>query len=150
MQRRRFLTILMIFWAGVIGAGAVNAQGAHRFEVNIPFPFLLRDRVFPAGEYRIERIDQTKPDLLMLKNTNDHLTRLVLTQRVEHESPSTATYLLFKRKEGKLYLFQIWITGAINGLQIPSLDEKEKRNRGTEGTSLVRLNAKTAKSSKSQ
>ena len=150
MRTLRFLSILMVVCAGIIGTVAVNAQEAHRFEVDIPFSFFLQDRECPAGKYRIERIDPTKPNLLMLKNADVQLTRLVLTQRVEQESPSTTTYLLFKRREERLYLFQVWTTGSLNGLQIPSLDEKDRHDRGTERTAVVRLNAKTAKNSNSR
>src|SRR5262245_29658177 len=150
MQTRGFLTILIMLWAGVIGAGRVNAQEAHRFEVTVPFPFVLEDREFPAGNYRIGRIDPSKPNLLMLRNVNAHIVRLVLTQRMEKEILSGATYLLFVRREGKFYLFQVWSTGVMHGLQIPWLDKNEKRSRGTEGTSVVRLNAKTARNAKSQ
>lgn len=149
-MQRRFMSIFIIIWAGVIGTSAVRAQDSQRLEVEIPFPFVLQDRELPAGNYRMGRIDPAKPNLLMLRNVNAHIVRLVLTQRVEKETPSGSTYLLFMRREGKFYLFQVWTTGAINGLQIPSLDEKEKRNRGTEGTSVVRLNAKTARNAKSQ
>jgi hypothetical protein len=140
---KRFTTSIAILMAlAAVGTGPVQAQGTHGFEVEIPFPFVLQDRELPKGKYRLERIDPAKPNLLMIKNNDTHLVRLILTERVEKEFPSTANYLLFRRREEKLYLFQVWTTGAVNGIQIPALDEKGGHPRA-ERASVVRLNGKT-------
>jgi len=141
-MRKEFVTLLALLCLITIGTKAVNAQTSNRFEVEIPFPFVLQDRELPAGKYIVERIDPSKPNLLMLKNADAHTVRLVLTQRAEKEMPSTTTYLLFKRRDEKLYLYQVWVTGAMNNLQIPLIDEREKTDRRADNASFVRLNAK--------
>jgi len=141
-MRIGFVNLLVLLCLITIGTKAVNAQASNRFEVEIPFPFVLQDRELPAGKYRVERIDPSKPNLLMLKNVDAHIMRLVLTQRAERDTPSTATYLLFKRCDEKLYLFQVWVTGAMNGLQIALIEESEKKNQRADSTSFVRLNAR--------
>src|SRR5215468_12267787 len=139
-----FITSIVIGMCfAVIETDTISGQGTNKFEVEIPFPFVLQDRELLAGKYRLERIDPSKPNLLMIKNADAHLVRMILTQRVEKENPSTSTYLMFKRREGKLYLFQVWTTGAINGAQIPSLAEKDRRDRQTDSSSVVKLNATT-------
>jgi len=140
---KRFITSIAILMAlSAFGDSAAQAQGAHGFEVEIPFPFVLQDRELPKGKYRLERIDPSKPNLLMIKSRDTQLVRVILTERVEKEFPSTTNYLLFRRRDEKFYLFQVWITGAMNGIQIPSLDEKDCERRG-QRTSVVRLNGKT-------
>ena len=138
---KRFI-MSIVFLMAAIGSSPVGAQGTHNFEVEIPFPFVLQDREFPKGKYSLERIDPSKPNLLMIRNTDTHDVRLILTERVEKEFPSTSNYLLFKRREGKLCLFQVWITGAINGIQIPLMNGKEREPR-SERASVVRLNGRT-------
>src|SRR5215510_5958940 len=98
---KRFITSITITMCfAVPGVAAVSAQDTHKFEVEIPFRFVLQDRELPAGKYRLERIDPAKPNLLMIKNTDAHLVRLIFTQRVEKEAASMATYVLFRRREG--------------------------------------------------
>ena len=137
-MRKRFINSIVLLCLLTLGSRAANAQDTNKFEVEIPFSFWLQDRELPAGKYRLERIDQSKPNVLALKNANGHVVRLVLTQRAEKQTPSTATYLLFKRQGEKLYLFQVWTMGTMNGLQIPPIDESESDQR-TDRTSFVRL-----------
>jgi len=141
MLKRLITSILFTIWVA-FGINLVKAQDTHTLEVSIPFPFVLQDRDLPAGKYRLERIDPAKPNLLMIRNDDAHLVRLILTQRVAREAVSSTTYLLFRRREGKLYLFQVWISGSLNGIQIPSLDDHDTKAQRDDRTSVVRLNAK--------
>lgn len=142
-MRKRFVTLLVLWCLITIGTKGARAQQANRFEVEIPFRFVLQDRELPAGKYSIERIEPAKPNLLMLRNKDAHIVRLVLTHRTQKESPGSMTYLLFKRQDEKLYLFQVWVTGTMNGLEIPLPAEHEKLTPGTDRAAFVRLNAKT-------
>ena len=68
---------------------------------------------------------------------------MALTCRVESESPSEVSTLLFLRRQEKLYLFQIWTGGEKDGNQIPLLNEEERRDRYGAASSIVRLRAQT-------
>lgn len=139
---KRLITSSFFTICVVMGMSTVEAQDTHKLEVEIPFPFVLQDRDLPAGKYRLERIDPARPNLLVIRSADAHLVRVILTQRVAREAVSTTTYLLFRRREGKLYLFQVWTSGALNGIQIPSLDDNDTKAQRDDRTSVVRLNAK--------
>ena len=134
--------LIMMVCLSVIVTGAAKAQSAHSFEVEIPFPFILEDRTLPAGKYLVERIDPAKPNVLMFKNADARIVRLMLTQRVESERPSAVSTLIFMRRQEKLYLFQIWTSGDKDGRQIPLLNEEERRDQQGAAASIVRLRAK--------
>jgi hypothetical protein len=142
-MRRRIANrlIILVCLSGIL-TGAAKAQSAHSFEMEIPFPFILEDRTFPAGKYLVRRIDPAKPNVLMFKNGDARIVRLVLTHRVESESPSTVSTLVFIRRQEKLYLFQIWTGGDKDGNQIPLLNEEDRRDRDGAAPSIVRLRAK--------
>ena len=95
--------------------GIANAQGRDRIEVQIPFSFVLSERTLPAGKYVVERTDPGRPNILTLTNVDKSVVRVVLAQRVEKNNPSTASSLVFINRQGKLYLFQVWSVGSMNG-----------------------------------
>jgi hypothetical protein len=142
MRRRIANRPIIVVCLSMILTGAANAQSAHSFEVEIPFSFILGDRTLPAGKYLVQRIDPAKPNVLMFKNADARIVRLVLTHRVAGESPSAVSTLIFMRRQEKLYLFQIWTGGDKDGNQVPLLNKEERRDRDGAAASIVKLRAK--------
>lgn len=138
LKRSVTATILFICLTTVV-PGFANAQGRDRVEVHIPFPFVLRERTLPAGKYLVERTDPGRPNILTLTNVDTSVVRVVLAQRVEKNNPSTASSLMFIQREGKLYLFQVWSVGSMNGAQVLSALDKRSKDRRRQSPTLVTL-----------
>jgi hypothetical protein len=132
---------VVLFFSLITSVVSVNAQSRHRFTVHVPFQFVLNGQTLTAGEYVIERTDPAKPNIVTLKKADDGILRVIITQRVERDNPSTASSLIFIRCEGKHYLFQVWNVGAMNGSEIPSY-ERERSDRQRKDLTLVTLRAK--------
>lgn len=139
MLKRSVTATILFICLITVTSGIANAQGRDRIEVNIPFSFVLRERMLPAGKYFVERTDPGRPNILMLTNLDKSVVRVVLAQRVEKNNPSTASSLIFIQREGKLYLFQVWSVGSMNGAQVPSAEDKRKNNRWRPSPTLVTL-----------
>ena len=121
---------------------SVSAQSRYRVTVQVPFEFVLNGQTLAAGEYAIERTDPAKPNTLTLKRTEGGVVRVIITQRVERENPSTESSLIFIRRGGTHYLFQVWNVGAMNGSEIPSARKGERNDQQRKDLTLVRLRAK--------
>ena len=119
--------------------GIANAQGRDRIQVDIPFSFVLRKRILPAGKYVVERTDPGRPNILTLTNVDKSVIRVVLAQRIEKNNPSTASSLVFINRQGKLYLFQVWSVGSMNGVQVPSALDKQTNDCRHQSPTLVTL-----------
>ena len=137
---KQFVTATILFIClTTFRAGIANAQGRDRIEVQIPFSFVLRERTLPAGKYVVERTDPGRPNMLTLKNVDKSVVRVILAQRVEKNNPSAASSLVFIKRQGKLYLFQVWSFGSMNGAQVPSALDKQTNDRRRESPNLVTL-----------
>ena len=123
-------------------ANTVNAQSVHRFKINVPFSFVLNDQTFPAGRYVIERTDPGRPNVVTVRKADGSIVRVVLTQRVEKDKSSTEASLIFVRREGKHYLFQVWNAGALSGNRIPLAFDTEGVDQDRRKLTLVTLRAR--------
>ena len=132
---------VILFFSLITSVVIVNAQSTHRFKVDVPFQFILNGQTLPAGNYVIERTDAAKPNIMTLKRADGGVVRVIITQRVETDKPSTESSLVFIRREGKHYLFQVWNVGAMNGNQVPSVYGRERNNRQRKDLTLVTLKA---------
>ena len=119
MLKQSITAILVLLALITLLANTGNAQSVQRFKINVPFPFVLNGQTLPAGRYVIERTDPGRPNIVTLKRIDGNVVRMVLTQRVEKDKPSTASSVLFVQREGKHYLFQVWNVGAMSGNQMP-------------------------------
>jgi hypothetical protein len=139
MLKRSVTATILFICLTTVAPGIANAQGHDRIEVHIPFSFILRERTLPAGKYVVERTDPGRPNILTVTNINKRVMRVVLAQRVEKNNPNTASSLVFINREGKLYLFQVWNVGSMNGAQVPSALDKQTNDRRHQSPTLVTL-----------
>ena len=139
---KQSVRVVVLCFSLITSVVSVNAQSTHRFKVDVPFQFILNGQTLTAGKYVIERTDPAKPNIVTLKRADGGIVRVIITQRVERDNPSTASSLIFIRREGKHYLFQVWSFGAMNGGEISSAYERERSDRQRKDVTLVTLKAK--------
>jgi hypothetical protein len=133
---------VILFFSLITSVVSANAQSTHRFKVDVPFQFILNGQTLPAGNYVIERTDPAKPNIVTLKRADGGVVRVIITQRVEREHPSTESSLIFIRRGDRRYLFQVWNVGAMNGSEIPSAYKRERNGQQRTDLTLVTLKAK--------
>ena len=111
----RVLTSLLL---GVLMMGsAAHAQQSERvIKANIPFDFVVGDRIFPAGRYSLARIE---PSLLELRDSDGHVLANVLTQSVLTLTSPASPKLQFDAEGGRHVLTQVWQENESIGQQIP-------------------------------
>src|SRR5262245_30812634 len=119
MHNRSLITIVLTILLLGLVVTSVNAQSTNRFEVEVPFQFVLSGRILPAGNYAVERLDSGKPNILKLKNLDNGIMRLIFCQRVEKEMPTKTSFLLFRQREGRFFLSEVWDKDSLNGNQVP-------------------------------
>ena len=141
MLKQSVGTIILLLSVIALLANSVDAQSAHRFKVDVPFEFVINDQTLPAGSYVVERTDSTRPNILTLKKADSDIVRVVITQRVEKDTPSPASSLIFIRRKEAHYLFQIWTVAAMNGSEIPVSFDKKTKDRRLNDT-LITLKAR--------
>jgi hypothetical protein len=142
MLKQFVITVLLLLSLIALVANSVEAQSAYRLKVDVPFQFVLHGQTLPAGKYVIERTNPAKPNILTLKKVDRGPVRLVITQRVENDEPSTASSLIFIQRNGKHYLFQVWTVTAMNGNQIPNALDKKVDEQQSDKVTFVTLRAK--------
>ena len=150
-MRKQFITRLLILaWLISLAINVARAQINTRFVIHIPFEFIVSGQILPEGTYVLGRIDQTKPNILMLKNADTGMVRLLFTQRVEKWRADSETCLIFTRHGHQLHLMQIWTKGNPHGQQVPSSDEEDGRNKhGSEVSVRLILRSTSSKELKS-
>jgi hypothetical protein len=98
----------------VVGAVLALAQGARAADfrdmtVNVPFPFLVKDKLMPAGKYELQRDDQDQSLMLIRSESGRHVGSFVLTNHADGRDPSgDKPCLSFTRDGDKYKLASVW------------------------------------------
>jgi hypothetical protein len=103
---------MLLLTAGAAMAGPVVT-------VRIPFAFMVRDRMLPAGDYRVERAD-VDPTVLIIKGEHG-VHSMVITSSVEAHGKDPAgdsSALVFTREGNSYRLKDVW-EDRDDGQEIP-------------------------------
>ena len=99
--------------AAILCLGSATAQASESIvlRANVPFPFVVKGQVFPAGKYVVQR-DDVMPGLLEIRNeANNHQVAFVETIRDAGRDPAGShAALTFKRHENEYRLASVWET----------------------------------------
>ena len=113
------LTALMVMILLLAAATHARAQQVN-LKGTIPFEFSVKNKVFPAGEYRIVRI---APHLLALRSGSETCIIMAVAALDENTAPQTTPQLIFVSDGGRYALSEIWPGGTSNGYPVPMLKQ---------------------------
>jgi hypothetical protein len=127
--------------SALLGLGlllAVSAAQAQepRVKANIPFDFVVGDRVMPAGEYLVTSGGPSAAIAISSQDRPD--TALVITHACASSGPSKDTKLVFHALAGRYFLSQVWTSGYAQGRELRmSKSELQLAKNGTEQKEFV-------------
>ena len=99
----------------LLAVSAAQAQEV-RVRANIPFDFVVGDRVMPAGEYTVGPAGSLGQAITI---SSSDRTDLSLTTACASSGPSKSTKLVFHSLAGRYFLSQIWVEGSDSVRQLP-------------------------------
>ena len=120
----------------LLAVSAAQAQEP-RVKANIPFDFVVGDRVLPAGEYQLSEMGASGQAIAILSEDRK-AKAVILTSACESSGPSKSSKLVFHAIGGRYFLSQVWTEGYSQGRQLwESKAEIELAKNGTTSKDLV-------------
>jgi len=120
----------------LLAVSAAQAQEP-RVKANIPFDFVVGDRVLPAGEYQVSEMS-TSGAFIAILSEDRKANALVVTSACATSGPSNSSKLVFHAIGGRYFLSQVWTAGYSQGRQLrESKAEIELAKNGTASKDLV-------------
>lgn len=105
-MRKQCLRILIAL-IGVAGLGiTAKAQDVDQFNITVPFEFVTSGKTLPAGTYRVKRVWNNKLKPLVITNTENNASAIVLPTEVE-STPANKSQVSFETAGGKHFLNKI-------------------------------------------
>jgi len=125
----------------ILTVGTVSAQSEQIGVINIPFNFIIGQKILPAGEYTI-RPNQTDSKTVWLVQGNDtQAGAFFLTIPVLARETQEKTRLVFHKYGDQYFLSQIWTAGDNSGRELSMPRKEVELAKNTAERSKVSLTA---------
>jgi hypothetical protein len=119
MKKQSLRIFLMCSVVAILAVSSARAQSISEQTADIPFSFTIGDKVFPAGEYSVRRLNLASDKIvLMIQSTDGRMSRIVQTTPVEGARPKEQSRLFFNRYGDQYFLAQVWTVGDRTGLEL--------------------------------
>ena len=144
MKRQNLRIFLMFGLFAILAVQSVHAQSSNEQTANIPFSFTVADKTFPAGEYRVQRLNPASDKAaLAIKSADGRMSKIVLTMPVQSARTQENAKLVFNHYGDQYFLAQVWTPADNTGLELPqsrserSLARNNGQQRAPERTAIA-------------
>jgi hypothetical protein len=101
-----------------IGAGKAKAQITDSLEVNVPFQFYAGTTKLPAGEYRIQVLENSDLGVMEISSLDGSTTALFQVQQSDANSAPAKDELIFNKYGDRYFLAKLFEEGNVSGSQV--------------------------------
>jgi hypothetical protein len=120
MKNYSLRIFLMFSFLAILTTASAYAQSSNEQTANIPFSFIVGSKTFPAGEYKVVRLNpQSDKAALAIKSADGRLNKIVLTTPIQANEVSERAKLIFNRYDDQYFLVQVWTPADNTGLELP-------------------------------
>lgn len=145
MTKQSLRIFVMFSLFAVLAVASIHAQSSREQTANVPFSFAVVNQTFPAGEYRIERLNPSSDKAaIAIRSADGHLSKIVLTTPVQSSETRESARLVFNRYGDRYYLAQVWTPADDTGLAVPESKSERQlaRERREPERATVALNTR--------
>ena len=126
----RFLIALI----GVAGLGvAAKGQAVDQIVVNIPYEFVVAGKTLPAGTYRVNRLSNIQPEVLILSSVDSRAGLMVRSTEVE-STRSDKPEVSFEQIDGQHFLSKIETADHVFTIPVSRSEILEAAAKSARGT----------------
>ena len=123
MKKHTFVMTSLLLLSLMVTAQVVQAQ--EPVVVNIPFEFVAGNLTLPAGEYRLEKLENGSA-VVLIHRADRGASAMVMSIATQANAPQSDSKLVFNRYGNRYFLSQYWSAGSSRGRLLPkSAREKE-------------------------
>ena len=117
MKSARFVScaVLALFLIAPFGAQA-RGQAGQRITAEVPFDFMVKQVMFPAGTYVVTLAGDDRTVYLRASHGRESMS--VAAEPIRTESRPRTARLIFAEENGHYHLRQLWMSSAI-GREVP-------------------------------
>ncbi len=113
-MKTRLVLAALAFAAATLFAVPASAQSVTRpHEARVPFTFHVGNAVLPAGEYRFTLND----GCVQIRSLDGHAGAIARAIPAMQAKTAESTYLKFTRRDGELYLTNVFFGGSNDGVE---------------------------------
>ena len=124
----------------MLTAWSVCAQSESTKVTNIPFSFIVGEKILPAGEYTLEPNRKDSHNIWLIQRRDGRTSALFSTMSVRFSETQDNAKLIFHRYGDQYFLSQIW-TGGNSGRELRmSRLERELAKKAIERQTVVLAN----------
>ena len=118
-MKRQFLILIAI--AAFATALTTNASGqtGKTVRANVKFDFQIGDRIYPAGEYRIESISFQNDNILQIRSVGDVNKNQIILANYSNAGKRQTPKLVFQQYGESYFLTEIFLDSGRWGYSIP-------------------------------
>jgi hypothetical protein len=102
-----------------------SAQSDLNISIAIPFSFVVKDELFPSGNYTIRQNPEGESLKLMIQSVDGFTTQSVATNRA-HRLMSSSLTLVFNQYGSIHFLSQVWAEGSSSGYELNKTEAEIK------------------------
>ena len=130
IKRLTMLGLISVFTLFAAVASA-SAQLSTPIRAKIPFDFNIGQKKLPAGEYTFSPLSGLSDNKIMsVKNADASTNVLQSTFEAVAITPKNHSILVFHKYADQYFLEQIWVSGELEGTQLPeSRSERTARRQ---------------------
>src|SRR5882762_4047699 len=122
MKKQSFLMMGLLVLSSMAATQVARAQ--EPMVVDIPFAFTAGNATLPAGEYRVEKLEQNSA-VLLIRCADPGAAAMVITNAAQANELQSQSKLVFNRYDNHYFLSQVWTARSIRGRQL-SKSPREK------------------------
>lgn len=142
MKRHFLLLVAMVVFATAFTTN-VSGQTGKTVRANVKFDFQIGDRVYPAGEYRIESVGQPENILRIISVGDVKKTQFILANH-SNAGKTQAPRLVFDNYGGNYFLTKIVLESGQWGYSLnPSRHQRHSKRNLASGFPSKRLQVVT-------
>jgi hypothetical protein len=143
MKSRILILIAIVAFATAVPTNAFGQMGK-TVKANIKFDFHIGERVYRAGEYRIESISNMSDRILQFRSVADANKKQIIIATHSNEGKRQSPILVFQ-KYGENYFLTEIVLGTEWGYSIPRSRRQRESEKKLALASLEKIKVRLAK-----
>src|SRR4029077_6187224 len=127
---------ILIALIGIAGLGvAAKGQAGDQIVVNIPYEFVVAGKTLPPGIYRVNRLSDIHPEVLILSSFENHASAMLLSSTRVESSSADKPEVSFEQIDGRRFLSKIETANHVFTIPVSRSEILETAARSRSGTS---------------